>query len=44
MDYSEVKVLVVDDNNVNLYVASTVLEQFGIVADCDPNGKACIKK
>jgi len=42
--YKNARVLVVDDNNVNLYVLSQVLEKYGIEADCVPSGKACVKK
>lgn len=41
---ADVKVLVVDDNQINLYVADGVLEGLGIKADCVPNGEACIRK
>lgn len=42
--YSDAKLLVVDDNNINLYVINQLLQEFGVEADCVPNGKACIKK
>ena len=42
--YSEAKVLLVDDNQINLYVLNKIFEQFGVAADCVPSGKVCIKK
>ncbi len=44
LKYQNAKVLVVDDNNINLYTINQLLLEYGINADCVPNGKACIKK
>ncbi|MDR2899390.1 MAG: response regulator [Clostridiales bacterium] len=38
------KVLVVDDLEINLYVASSCLEQFGINADCIDNGTEAVER
>ena len=42
--YSEARVLVVEDNHVNLFVMKKVLEQIGISAEGASSGKECIKK
>lgn len=42
--YRDAKVLLVDDNQINLYVLNRVFEQFGIEADCVPSGVVCLKK
>ncbi len=42
--YENAKVLLVDDNQINLYVLNILLEQFGIASDCVPSGAVCVKK
>ena len=42
--FQEAKILLVDDNQINLFVLNKVFEQFGIHADCVPSGKICLKK
>ena len=43
-DFNNRRVLVVDDNKVNLKVASKLLESFGISCDCVNSGQECIDK
>jgi len=43
-DFSNRRVLVVDDNKVNLKVASRLLETFNISCDCVNSGQECIDK
>lgn len=42
--FKEAKVLLVDDNQINLFVLNKIFEQFGIAADCVPSGVICLKK
>ena len=42
--YPDAKVLVVDDNEVNLYVAKGLLRLFGIECECASGGRECIEK
>ena len=44
VDYKSKKVLIVDDNKVNLRVASKLLSNFGITADTVESGFECIDK
>ena len=44
ISYSNRKVLIVDDNKVNLKVASKLLETFGVSSDCVSSGDECISK
>ena len=44
MKAEEAKVLIVDDNQMNLFVLSQLLEEFGIMADCVPSGMICLRK
>ena len=43
-DYSNAKVLIVDDNNLNLKVASRILKNYNIVPDTCNSGKECLEK
>ena len=43
-DYSNYKVLVVDDNKLNLKVATRILEKYGIKVDTLSSGKECVFK
>lgn len=43
-DYSEKKVLVVDDNIINIKVASRFLQKYGIVAEEVSSGQECLDK
>lgn len=42
--YKTAKVLLVDDNSINLYIIGKILEECNIAADYAYNGKSCIKK
>ncbi len=42
--FGEAAILVVDDNNINLFVMNKMLEEYGLTPDCVPGGKQCIKK
>ena len=42
--FEEAKVLLVDDNQINLFVLNKVFEQFNVHPDCVPGGKICLKK
>lgn len=42
--FSSAKILLVDDNQINLFVLNKIFEQFGVKADCVPNGAVAIKK
>ena len=44
MDFSNKKVLVVDDNKLNLKVAEKVLEPFKVTVECIDNGQTSIDK
>ncbi len=44
IDYKSKKVLIVDDNKINLRVASKLLSNFGITADVLESGFECIDK
>jgi len=44
ISYNNRKVLIVDDNKVNLKVASKLLETFGVSSDCVSSGDECISK
>lgn len=44
IDYKSKKVLIVDDNKINLRVASKLLSNFGITADTVESGFECIDK
>ena len=43
-NYSNYKVLVVDDNKLNLKVATRILEKYGIKVDTLSSGKECVYK
>ena len=42
--FDKCKVLVVDDNKVNLKVASRLLETFGVACECVSSGQECLDK
>ena len=44
LKYNGVKVLVVDDNSLNLKVATKLLKEFNIEADCVDSGYKCLEK
>ena len=44
LDLSDVKILVVDDNALNLKVASKLLERYHANIECIDNGSKCIEK
>ena len=43
-DFSNKKVLVVDDNNLNIKVATRLLKNYNIIPDTAINGEECINK
>ena len=44
LDYSNKKVLIVDDNNLNIKVASRMLKNYNITPDCVSSGMECLEK
>ncbi len=44
IDFSKVKVLLVEDNEVNREIASMILEEFGFQLDTAENGKIAVEK
>lgn len=42
IDYSGTKVLLVDDNHINLKIAAVLLESFGVEIDCVTSGQEAL--